>query len=111
MPTARTLSSAENINHESTHTAPAEKHFQIKPNPEATTSTIIEEHSPDPVAPGKAFYREKQKNSSGLCGMHALNAFCGGPVIDNNEFLDRYSSIYSSAYQYGAGRIPEPDWR
>ena len=86
---ARAPGSTAGINRRSTHTASAGQRFLIKPDPETGSPTVIKEHSPDPVAPGKAFYREKQENSSGLCGMHALNAFCGGPVIGDNEFLDR----------------------
>ena len=86
---ARTPGPAADINRRTTQSAPAGQHFRIKPDPEAGSPAVIKEHSPDPVAPGKAFYREKQKDNSGLCGMHALNAFCGGPVIGKSEFFDR----------------------
>ena len=86
---ARTPGSAADTNRKPIHTDSAGQRFRIKPDPETGSPTVIREYSPDPVAPGKAFYREKQKDSSGLCGMHAVNAFCGGPVIGDNEFLDR----------------------
>ena len=86
---ARGSGPAEGTGRKSIHSVPAGPRVRIKPDPEAGSPTVIKEHSPDPVAPGKAFYREKQKDSSGLCGMHALNAFCGGPVIGKSEFFNR----------------------
>ena len=86
---ARGSGAAEGVNRLSNRDAGAGQQFRITSHAEHKTPTVIEQHSPDPVAPGKAFYREKQKDSSGLCAMHAVNAFCGGPVIGNNEFVDR----------------------
>ena len=42
--------------------------------------------SPDPLSAGGSFYRELQEAGTGLCGMHALNAFCGGPVVGADEY-------------------------
>ena len=42
--------------------------------------------SPDPLPAGAPFYRELQDGGTGLCGMHALNAFCGGPVVGGDEY-------------------------
>ena len=86
---ARSSGAAEGVNRLSNRDAGAGQQFRIKSHSENKTSTVIDEHSPDPVASRKAFYREKQKDRSGLCGMHAVNAFCGGPVIGNDEFIDR----------------------
>lgn len=84
---------ARSANRLSGRNVTGEQHVQIKPLPAGDTATVVRDHSPDPVEPGKAFYREKQKDRSGLCGMHALNAFCGGPVIGSSEFIDRTVEI------------------
>ncbi len=68
--------------------APGRAPFRIRPDPNANTRAFGTELSPDPLPPGRDFYKEKQADSSGLCGMYALNAFCGGPVIGQQEYED-----------------------
>ena len=73
-------------------TAPANPAFRIQVDPNAQ-QPAVNGHSPDPVPAGAPFYRELQHDASGLCGMHAMNAFLGGPVIGAQEYKDRSIDI------------------
>ena len=59
--------------------------FRMKVDPQAGQHGV-NGHSPDPLPAGGLFYRELQEAGTGLCGMHALNAFCGGPVVGSDEY-------------------------
>lgn len=59
--------------------------FRMQVDPGAT-QRAVNGHSPDPLPPGGSYYRELQDSGEGLCGMHALNALCGGPVIGGDEY-------------------------
>jgi hypothetical protein len=43
-----------------------------------------EDTSPGPIANGREFYLEPQENAS--CARHAINAFIGGPVANDDSF-------------------------
>ena len=60
--------------------------YVIKPDPNAK-QWAVNAQSPNPLPKGGRYYREMQPPGSGLCGMHALNAFCGGPVVGEKEYM------------------------
>ena len=59
--------------------------FRLQVDPQVV-QRHVNAHSPDPLPAGGLFYRELQDENTGLCGMHALNAFCGGPVFGVDEY-------------------------
>ena len=59
--------------------------FRLQVDPQAD-QRYVNANSPDPLPAGGLFYRELQDGSTGLCGMHALNAFCGGPVFSGDGY-------------------------
>ena len=59
--------------------------FRMQVDPQ-TGQRGVNGYSPDRLPAGGLFYRELQEAGTGLCGMHALNAFCGGPVVGADEY-------------------------
>ncbi len=43
----------------------------------------------DSIAQGQKFYHERQGFASGDCGMHAINAFLGGPALNRSEYFEK----------------------
>ena len=52
------------------------------------TPTHSSRATPGAVGPKEKFYHEMQRSSSGQCGMHATNAFLGGPVLGRDEYFN-----------------------
>jgi hypothetical protein len=59
-------------------------HLMIVAGTKLSRAPLGEGTSPNPIRDGNKFYIEPQQNAS--CARHAINAFLGGPVADDESF-------------------------
>ena len=90
------------------YTGGVSEFFWFKPDPDVADDHQVAryaDHTPVTKSPNGYFYQEKQSVASGLCGMHAMNAYVGGPVVGAEEFksaviTDAATKIGMSAEDY-----------